>query len=138
MAKSLALAKHMLLRLLWDVRSLSIPLAQQLGAQIDGGVKLGQLRLVSGRRAPVRRDPSIGLLGAYGSYVHWHGNDVANIGRIGADIGLFATEGEYDWSRLTFHGLAGYETVHLNGTNVADPPGLLSIPNRFFDLESAL
>jgi hypothetical protein len=38
---------------------------------------------------------------------------------------------------LTFHGLAGYETVHLNGTNVADLPGLLSIPNRFFDSVSA-
>jgi len=118
--------------------SLSIPLAQQWGAQIDGGVgSLDNSGWSHGAGHVFWRDPSIGLLGAYGAYFHWNGIGTASIPRIGVNIGRFAAEGEYYWSRWTFHGVAGYETVRLNVPNVANLPGLLSIPNRFFDSVSA-
>jgi hypothetical protein len=79
------------------------------------------------------RDPSIGLLGAYGSYSHWNGIGLATIPRIGASFSRGAVEGEYYAGRWTFGGLLGYETVRVNAPVVA---GLtpFSIPNRFFDV----
>jgi hypothetical protein len=118
--------------------SLSLPLAQQWGAQIDGGVgSLDSSGWSHGAGHLFWRDPSIGLLGAYGSYFHWNGIGALTIPRIGANVSRFAAEGEYYWSRWTVSGLAGYETVRLNVPNVANLPGLLSIPNRFFDSVSA-
>jgi hypothetical protein len=118
--------------------SLSFPIAQQWGAQIDGGVgSFDGSGWSRGAGHLFWRDPSIGLVGAYGSYFHWNGIGALTIPRIGVNVGRFAAEGEYYWSRWTFHGLAGYETVHLNVPNVANLPGLLSIPNRFFDSVSA-
>jgi hypothetical protein len=118
--------------------SLSVPLAQQWGAQIDGGVgSLDSSGWSRGAGHLFWRDPSIGLLGAYGSYFHWNGIGTLTIPRIGVNVSRFAAEGEYYWSRWTVRGLAGYETVHLNVPNVANLPGLLSIPNRFFDWVSA-
>jgi hypothetical protein len=118
--------------------SLSVPLAQQWGAQIDGGVgSFDGSGWSRGAGHLFWRDPSIGLLGAYGSYFHWNGIGALTIPRIGENVGRFAAEGEYYWSRWTVRGLAGYETVHLNVPNVANLPGLLSIPNRFFDAVSA-
>jgi hypothetical protein len=118
--------------------SLSVPLAQQWGAQIDGGVgSLDGSAWSRGAGHLFWRDPSIGLVGAYGSYFHWNGIGALTIPRIGVNVGRFAAEGEYYWSRWTFHGLAGYETVRLNVPNVANLAGLLSIPNRFFDSGSA-
>jgi hypothetical protein len=77
------------------------------------------------------RDPSIGLVGAYGSYSHWNG--VGGIVPLtGANISHFAAEGEYYWGRWTFGGLAGYETVRVSAPVVAGLPPF-SIPNRFFD-----
>ena len=118
--------------------SLSIPLAQQWGAQIDGGVgSLDNSGWSHGAGHVFWRDPSIGLLGAYGCYFHWNGIGVLTIPRIGVNVSRFAAEGEYYWSRWTVSGFAGYETVHLNVPNVANRPGLLSVPNRFFDSVSA-
>ena len=118
--------------------SLSVPLAHQWGAQIDGGVgSLDGSGWSQGAGHLFWRDPSIGLLGAYGSYLHWNGIGALTIPRIGVNVSRFAAEGEYYWSRWNFHALAGDETVHLNIPNVANLPGLLSIPNRFFDSVSA-
>jgi hypothetical protein len=118
--------------------SLSVPIAQQWGAQIDGGVgSLDSSGWSRGAGHVFWRDPSIGLVGAYGSYFHWNGIGTATIPRIGVNVSRFAAEGEYYWSRWTVRGFAGYETVHLNVPNVANLPGLLSIPNRFFDWVSA-
>jgi hypothetical protein len=113
--------------------SLSIPLAQQWGAQIDGGVgSFDSSGTSHGAGHVFWRDPSVGLLGAYGSYSHWNGTSVASLPRIGASFARYAAEGEYYWGRWTVGGLAGYETVRINAPVVA---GLvpLSIPNRFFD-----
>ena len=117
--------------------SLSIPLAQQWGAQIDGGVgSFNSSGTARGAGHVFWRDPSVGLVGAYGSYSHWNGIGAVNVPRIGTDIGRYAAEGEYYWGRWTVGGLAGYETVRVNLPVVA---GLapFSIPNRFFDAISA-
>jgi hypothetical protein len=117
--------------------SLSIPLAQQWGAQIDGGVgSFDSSGTSHGAGHVFWRDPSVGLLGAYGSYSRWNGTSVANLPRIGASFARYAAEGEYYAGRWTFGGLAGYETVRVN---VPVVPGLpvFSIPNRFFDSISA-
>jgi hypothetical protein len=118
--------------------SLAVPLAQQWGAQIDGGVgSLDNSGWSRGAGHLFWRDPSIGLVGAYGSYSHWNGIGTLTIPRIGENVSRFAAEGEYYWSRWTVRGVAGYETVRLDAPNVANLPGLLSVPNRFFDWVSA-
>jgi hypothetical protein len=118
--------------------SLAIPLAQQWGAQIDGGVgSFNSSGTSRGAGHVFWRDPSVGLLGAYGSYSHWDGTSVANLPRIGASFARYAAEGEYYAGRWTFGGVAGYETVRVNAPVVAGLPGLFSIPNRFFDSISA-
>ena len=54
--------------------SLSVPLAQQWGAQFDGGVGSDEgIGWLGGAGHLFWRDPSIGLLGAFGSYSHWNG-----------------------------------------------------------------
>jgi hypothetical protein len=118
--------------------SLAFPIAQQWGAQIDGGVGgLDGSGWSRGAGHLFWRDPSIGLVGAYGSYFHWNGTGALSIPRIGINVSRFAAEGEYYWSRWTVRGVAGYETVHLNVPNVAGLSGLFSVPNRFFDWVSA-
>jgi hypothetical protein len=116
--------------------SLAFPIAQQWGAQIDGGVgSLDNSGWSHGAGHLFWRDPSIGLLGAYGSYSHWDGTSTLTIPR--ADVGRFAAEGEYYWSRWTLHGLVGEETVRLNVPSVAGLAGLSSTTDRFFDRASA-
>jgi hypothetical protein len=117
--------------------SLAFPLAQQWGAQIDGSVgSFASSGTARGAGHVFWRDPSVGLLGAYGSYSHWNGIGFATIPRIGTNISRGALEGEYYAGRWTFGGLAGYETVRVNAPVVAGLPPL-SIPNRFFDAVSA-
>jgi hypothetical protein len=109
--------------------SLSVPLAQQWGLQIDGGVGSDKgIGTHGGAGHLFWRDPSVGLLGAYGSYSHWNGIETAAFGRISANAARFAAEGDYYWSRWTLRGLVGVETVSVNAT----VPGF-SVPNRFFD-----
>jgi hypothetical protein len=121
--------------------SLSVPVARQWGLQLDGGVGSDKgTGAYGGAGHLFWRDPSIGLLGAYGSYSHWNGTDllaltsigVVSLGQISANTGRYAAEGEYYLSRWTFSGLVGVETVSINS-------GVLpfSVPNRFFDNLSA-
>jgi hypothetical protein len=118
--------------------SLSLPLAQQWGLQIDGAIgSLDNSGFSRGAGHWFWRDPSVGLVGAYGSYSHWNGTGASTIPAIGVNIGRYAAEGEYYWNRWNFHALAGYETVRLSVPNVAGLAGLLSIPDRFFDSVSA-
>lgn len=117
--------------------SLAFPIARQWGAQIDGAVgSLDGSGWSHGAGHVFWRDPSIGLVGAYGSYFHWDGVGAPSIPRIGVNVGRFAAEGDYYWARWTVRALAGYETVRLNVPNVAGLPGF-SIPDRFFDSISA-
>lgn len=113
--------------------SLAFPIAQQWGVQLDGGVgSFDSSGTSRGAGHVFWRDPSVGLLGAYGSYSHWNGIGFATIPRIGANTARYAAEGEAYWGRWTFAGLAGYEAVRINAPFVAGVPPL-SIPNRFFD-----
>ena len=113
--------------------SLSVPLAQQWGLQLDGGVGSDKgIGAYSGAGHIFWRDPSIGLLGAYGSYSHWNGVETQTFGHISANTGRFAAEGDYYLSRWTLSGIAGVETVSLNSTVLR-----FSVPNRFFDHVSA-
>jgi hypothetical protein len=117
--------------------SLAVPIAQQWGAQIDGVVGSAKgIGAFSGAGHLFWRDPSMGLLGAYGSYSHWNGIDTARFGHISMNTGRYAAEGEYYWSRWTVRGLAGVETVNVNATPVPRVP-TFSVPNRFFDSVSA-
>jgi hypothetical protein len=114
--------------------SLSFPLAQQWGAQIDGAAASNRgIGSAGGGGHVFWRDPSIALLGVYGSYSHWDGINAAD-GHLSADTGHYALEGEYYWSRWTVAGLLGAETAHLNA---ASGIGVDSIPTRFFDWISA-
>jgi hypothetical protein len=126
--------------------SLTIPLAYRWGLQLDGsaGNNAG-IGSEGGAGHLFWRDPSIGLLGAYGSYSHRSGFDVG-VERIGADGGIdflgtehvsidtarVAAEGEYYVGRWNFGAVAGSEMVGINS-----PLLPLSVPNRFFDLVSA-
>jgi len=117
--------------------SLSVPLAQQWGLQIDGGVGSDKgIGAYGGAGHLFWRDPSIGLLGAYGSYSHWNGIDTQTFGHISANTGWYAAEGEYYLSRWTLSGLMGVETVSVSAAVVPGVPAL-SVPNRFFDHLSA-
>jgi hypothetical protein len=113
--------------------SLSVPLAQQWGLQIDGGVGSDKgIGAYGGAGHLFWRDPSIGLLGAYGSYAHWNGIETLTSGHISANIGRYAAEGDYYLGRWTLSGIAGVETVSVNATPVLGVP-TFSVPNRFFD-----
>jgi hypothetical protein len=113
--------------------SLSIPLAQQWGAQIDGGIgSLDGSGWSHGAGHVFWRDPAIGLVGAYGSYSHWNGMDTLTFGHISANTGRYSAEGEYYLSRWTLSGLVGVETVSINSGALP-----FFIPNRFFDSVSA-
>jgi hypothetical protein len=111
--------------------SLSVPLAQQWGAQVDGRVQDAHGIGAYGVAGHLFwRDPSIGLVGAYGSYWHSNGRDVARIGHVSTNTSVIAAEGDYYSGRWTLSGLAGVEMVSVNAPVDLDA---FSIPNRFFD-----
>jgi hypothetical protein len=112
--------------------SLAFPLAQQWGAQIDGGVgSFNSSGTSFGAGHVFWRDPSVGLLGAYGSYSQWNGTNTALIPRTALSIGRYAAEGELYWGRWTLGGIGGYESVRIPAVVAGLPT--FSIPNRFFD-----
>ena len=123
--------------------SLSVPLAYQWALQLDGSVGSDKgIGSEGGAGHLFWRDPSIGLLGAYGSYSHWNGINVG-VGRIRADGGIdllgsdhisvdtsrAAAEGEYYASRFTLSGIAGVQMVGVNSNLLR-----FSVPDRFFDV----
>jgi hypothetical protein len=111
--------------------SLSVPLAQQWGAQIDGRAQSAHGIGAYGAAGHLFwRDPSIGLLGAYGSYWHWDGREVRDLGHISTTTSAIAAQGEYYAGRWTLSGLAGVEMVSVDAPAAL---GALSVPNRFFD-----
>jgi hypothetical protein len=127
--------------------SLSVPLTQQWGFQADGGLVNDKQGVASygGAGHLFWRDPSIGLLGAYGSYSHWNGSELhaigrlsdgmlvdVNLGQISATTGRAAAEGEVYLSRWTLGGVAGVEMAGINSDLLR-----FSVPNRFFDSVSA-
>jgi hypothetical protein len=117
--------------------SLSLPLARQVGLQIDGGVgSFDRSGTARGAGHLFWRDPSVGLIGAYGSYSHWNGISGVITLRSSLNIGRFGAEAEYYWDRWTLGALAGYETVRVNFPIVPGVP-VFSGADRFFDSISA-
>jgi len=104
--------------------SFAVPLAEQWGAQVDGlvGTAAGGAYYGVGGHL-FWRDPSKGLLGAYGSWVTWDGNTVGsepdNRGYYtllqGATVGKIGLEGEAYFSRISLEGLVGYQFGSLSG-----------------------
>jgi hypothetical protein len=114
--------------------SVSIPLAQQWGLQLDGGVgSFNSSGTARGAGHVFWRDPSVGLVGAYGSYSRWNGLAGVILPRTALSVGRYAAEGELYWGRLTLGGIVGYENVSFNMPAVVPGAPAFSIPNRFFD-----
>jgi hypothetical protein len=96
--------------------ALSAPLGQNFGAQLDaiggGGEATG---FIGGAGHLFWRDPSKGLIGAYGSLTHFAGDRLFTIGNfptggIGARfLGRIAPEVELYFGRFSFEGQAGYQ-----------------------------
>jgi hypothetical protein len=116
--------------------SLSLPIGQRYGLQIDSGATSANGTVAWGPAAHLFwRDPAVGLLGAFGSYSHWSSADAANVGAISVNVSRAAAEGEAYWGRWTLRGLAGIETVHVNAPVMPGGPAV-SVPDRFFDAVS--
>jgi hypothetical protein len=83
--------------------SLTMPLTQQWGLQIDGaGGSLGHKDFGSIAGHLFTRNPLQGLLGVYASYTNW---DMFG----GVHASQVAAEAEAYWGRWTFGGIAGVE-----------------------------
>jgi hypothetical protein len=93
---------------------LAFPIWWGLGAQIDGVVgnsNGGAFNGVGGHL--FWRDPSRGLLGAYGSYLHWNpGNGALDIG---GEIGKAGLEAQVYLGRLSLEGLSAYQFGSTEG-----------------------
>ena len=111
--------------------SLSVPLGQQWGAQLDGRAQSADGIGAYGAAGHLFwRDPSIGLVGVYGSYWHWNGRELRELGHISTNTSAIAAQGEYYAGRWTLSGIAGVEMVSVDAPVAL---GALSVPNRFFD-----
>jgi hypothetical protein len=102
--------------------------------QLDGGVgSFNSSGTARGAGHVFWRDPSVGLLGAYGSYSRWNGNSGVIVPRTALNIARAGAEGEYYLGRWTVGGVIGYETVRFNIPAVVPGAPAFSIPDRFFD-----
>jgi hypothetical protein len=117
--------------------SLSIPLAQQWGLQIDGGA--GSDQGIGNYDVDAQlfwRDPSIGLLGAFVRYAHDNGVNDPIFGHISENILKYGVEGEYYMNRWTIHSHVGVETTRISSNAALFTLSGLnapSVPNRVFD-----
>jgi hypothetical protein len=109
--------------------SLAVPLGFNYGLQLDGiaakvrSDALGDVGVAGTAAHLFWRDPSIGLLGGYGSYTHTDAGSGVNIFAGGAEGALYL-------GRFTLEGIAGAQGG--NGENGAF--GSFDIDTRFFDL----
>ena len=107
--------------------SLSIPLTQQWGLQIDGaGGSLAHKGFSSIAGHLFTRNPLQGLLGIYASYTDW---DMFG----GIHAAQVAAEAEAYWGRWTLGGIAGVEFGN-SGSNIT-PVGIqpFNVKTRFTD-----
>ena len=86
--------------------SVAVPLGDRFGAQFDGMAASLDGDFIGGVSGHLFwRDPSVGLLGATGSYVTREGSGI-DLWRIGAEAELYV-------GRFTFEGIVGYEDVDV-------------------------
>lgn len=82
--------------------SISVPVGVRYGLQLDGAVGTHDGEFIGGGAGHLFwRDPTIGLLGLFGSYTY-HDSLDGSVSRIGV-------EGEYYWDRVTLKGVVGAE-----------------------------
>lgn len=84
--------------------ALSVPLGGRYGLQVDGaGGSFGHSGFASMAGHLFWRDPSVGLLGVYGSYTHWNAYSGVNLAKYGV-------EGAWYAGRWTIEGVVGVES----------------------------
>jgi hypothetical protein len=87
--------------------SLSLPVGEQFGLQLDGSVGVLDEEFAGGAGGHLFwRDPSMALLGVYGSYTAIEALD-GHIARLGV-------EGEYYWNQITIKGVIGAEFIDID------------------------
>lgn len=93
--------------------SISIPVATRYGLQLDAAVGTHDGEFIGGGAAHLFwRDPSVGLLGLYGSHTHYDEFD-GSVSRIGV-------EAEYYWDQVTLKGVVGAEFFDVDIPTVVD------------------
>jgi hypothetical protein len=108
--------------------SVTLPLGHEFGLQLDGllagfdSEDQGNVTLAGTAAHLFWRDPSHGLIGAYGHYIHADAFD-------GVDIFAGGVEGALYWGQFTLEGVAGVE-----GGEVDTSFGNFAIDTRFFDV----
>ncbi|WP_245441344.1 MULTISPECIES: collagen-like protein [unclassified Mesorhizobium] len=91
--------------------SVALPLGEKYGFQVDaiGGVTPNS-NFTGAAAHLFRRDPKVGALGLYGSYLHGGGGyDDGGVLENGYVEGKLGVEGQYYLGRVTLEGLAGIE-----------------------------
>ena len=125
--------------------TVTVPIGERFGLQIDGmaGTADGSFRGVAGHL--FWRDPSVGLLGVYGSYASWDYSrtDPAVILRngvidtTGADVGRIGIEGQLYLDRFSLEGIAGLQSGDLDGTFGKATLAFYATDNLRFDVSFA-
>lgn len=99
--------------------SISLPLGQSFGVQIDGTVGTFDEEFFGSAGGHLFwRDPAYGLLGLYGSFTALDGID-GEVSRIGV-------EGEYYWNQLTLKGVVGAEFIDVDAPANYDETNLFA------------
>jgi hypothetical protein len=107
--------------------SVALPLGCEFGAQIDGTAASFDSRFLGSVGGHLFwRDPSKGLLGAYGSYTFWDKAGGVRANHIGP-------EGELYNGRWTLQGVAGVEFGNTTSATVGNLIQTYEIKTRFFD-----
>lgn len=107
--------------------AISLPLGCEFGVQLDGiaasydgsGLNIGAAHLFW-------RNPSEGLIGAYGDYAQWDRFGGVHVAHVGP-------EGERYFGQWTLQGLAGVEFGNNTSVTVGPVMQNFNIPDRFFD-----
>jgi hypothetical protein len=107
--------------------SFSVPLGQQFGFQTDGLTASYRGDFLSGIGGHgFWRDPSKGLIGLYGDYLHWD-----RLG--GAHVGHFGAEGAVYLNRVTLEGVVGVESGNNRSAVIGGLVETVNLTTRMFD-----
>lgn len=110
--------------------SFSTPISMSYGLQFDGalGTRGGDLVGGGGLHA-FWRNPTIGLLGAYGSFTHRQD--------IGGHVARLGLEGEYYWNRMTFKAVVGAENIKSNSSYRDNDDGFFAFSTlSYYNIEN--
>jgi len=105
--------------------SVTVPLGERFGAQLDGMAASLDGDFVGGVGGHLFwRDPSTGLLGAYGSYVTRDGS--------GIDAWRLGAEGELYLGQLSLEAIVGYEGVDAPAAISVDDSNLFAVADAAY------